>query len=318
MMPISLVQNSNLALVSILAIVTLSALAVLAVKLIRGLKAKKKMAQRLESDTARRVRAQSQSASQKRDQVIEKIGRRFSDPNSEALSKLRARLFKAGYYSKAAPYLFIGIRFIALIVPQLLLLATWPLYGDMLPGNGLMLASGGLAVISFVAPSFILDKKLSRLQDQYREGFPDMMDLMVACVEAGLSLDGAVQRVSEELAQRYPNLADHLKIMNLETRAGRARTEAWKNFADRLGLDEARALATMLRQSEELGTSVGETLRVFATDMREKRMLYAEEKALALPAKLVVPLILFVFPSLLTVLMLPAVVRMMEVMAATS
>ena len=99
--------------------------------------------------------------------------------------------------------------------------------------------------------------------------------------------------------------------------AGRARTEAWRNFADRLGLDEARALATMLRQSEELGTSVGETLRVFAIDMREKRMLYAEEKALALPAKLVVPLILFVFPSLLTVLMLPAVVRMMEVMAAT-
>ena len=161
----------------------------------------------------------------------------------------------------------------------------------------------------------MLDKKVSKREDQYREGFPDMMDLMVACVEAGLSLDGAVQRVSDELVQRYPNLADHLKIMNLETRAGRARVEAWKNFADRLGLDEARALATMLRQSEELGTSVGETLRVFATDMREKRMLYAEEKALALPAKLVVPLILFVFPSLLTVLMLPAVVRMMDVMA---
>jgi|TARA_Y100000815_G_C13333832_1_gene497053 tight adherence protein C len=309
--------SNNLALFLILAIVTLAAVGVLGAKLAHALKMRRKMAERLASDAAKKSRPQSRNASQQRDQLMEKIGRRFSDPNSESLGKLRARLFKAGYYSKTAPYIFIGIRFIALIVPQIILLLTWPIYGDALPGNALMLASGGLAVICFVAPSFMLDKKLSQLEDQYREGFPDMMDLLVACVEAGLSLDGAVQRVAEELAQRYPNLADHLKIMNLETRAGRARTEAWRNFADRLGLDEARALATMLRQSEELGTSVGETLRVFAIDMREKRMLYAEEKALALPAKLVVPLILFVFPSLLTVLMLPAVVRMMEVMAAT-
>ena len=314
----NLLNTPNLPVISILAIVALSAIAYVAAKVAKVVDTNKKMAQRLENDAARRTRANGQSASQKRDQLIEKLGRRFSDPNSEALNKLRARLFKAGYYSKAAPYLFIGFRFIALIVPQVILLLTWPLYGDKLPGNALMLASGGLAVISFVAPSFMLDKKLGKLEGQYREGFPDMMDLMVACVEAGLSLDGAVQRVSEELTQRYPNLSDHLKIMNLETRAGRARSEAWKNFADRLGLDEARALATMLRQSEELGTSVGETLRVFANDMREKRMLYAEEKALALPAKLVVPLILFVFPSLLTVLMLPAVVRMIDVMAATS
>jgi tight adherence protein C len=307
-------MSNSLALVLILSIVTASALAVLAAKLLRALRIRKKMAQRLAGDVQQR-KAGGPTAAERRNAMVERLGRRFSDPDSEALSKLRARLFKAGYYSKSAPFIFTGIRFIALIAPQLILLGTWPLIGAHMPDNGLIMASGGLAVISFVAPSFLLDKKVSARQEQYREGFPDMMDLMVACVEAGLSLDGAVQRVSAELVQRYPNLADHLKIMNLETRAGRARTEAWKNFAERLGLDEARALATMLRQSEELGTSVGETLRVFANDMREKRMLYAEEKALALPAKLVVPLILFVFPSLLTVLMLPAVVRMMDVMS---
>lgn len=249
--------------------------------------------------------------------VMESLGRRFTDPDSKELTKLRFRLMKAGYYSKAAPYIFIGVRFVALLIPQVLLLLSWPLIDQYMPDNGLLMASGALAVISFVAPSFLLDKKVAAREEEYRDGFPDMMDLLVACVEAGLSLDGAVQRVSDELSQRYPHLADHLKIMNLETRAGRARVEAWKNFADRLGLDEARALATMLRQSEELGTSVGETLRVFADDMREKRMLYAEEKALALPAKLVVPLIMFVFPSLLVVLMLPAMVRMMHVFAQT-
>ncbi len=304
----------HLAFVLIAGILLLTAMGWLSAKLYYAVRTRKRMEKRLASDREKARRTGPTSA-ERRGAMIEKIGRRFSDPNSEAVSKLRARLFKAGYYSKSAPYVFVGLRFIALIVPQIVLLIAWPFIGDYLPKNGLLFASGGLAVLSFVAPSFVLDKKVSKREDQYREGFPDMMDLMVACVEAGLSLDGAVQRVSDELVQRYPNLADHLKIMNLETRAGRARVEAWKNFADRLGLDEARALATMLRQSEELGTSVGETLRVFATDMREKRMLYAEEKALALPAKLVVPLILFVFPSLLTVLMLPAVVRMMDVMA---
>ena len=301
-------------LITIIMIVMGAVMLYLGSSVFRSLREKRQVSKRLQGkDGKQKAPAYPERP---KNQVIEKIGRRFTDPDSEELTKLRFRLMKAGYYSKSAPYIFIGVRFIALIVPQIILLICWPLIDQNMPKHGLLMASVAVAIISFVAPSFMLDKQVAKREDQYRDGFPDMMDLLVACVEAGLSLDGAVQRVSDELVQRYPNLADHLKIMNLETRAGRARSEAWKNFADRLGLDEARALATMLRQSEELGTSVGETLSVFATDMREKRMLYAEEKALALPAKLVLPLILFVFPSLLTVLMLPAVVRMMEVFAA--
>ena len=106
---------------------------------------------------------------------------------------------------------------------------------------------------------------------------------------------------------------EHLRFLVLELRAGRARKDAWSAFADRIGIDDARALATMLRQAEEMGTSLGETLSVFSADMRSKRMLRAEEKALALSAKLTVPLILFIFPALLGVLMLPAAARLFQV-----
>jgi len=133
-----------------------------------------------------------------------------------------------------------------------------------------------------------------------------MMDLLVACVEAGLSLDAAVMRVSEELELRHVELSLNLKTLALEMRAGRARKAAWRAFANRVGLEEAGSLATMLRQSEEMGTSLGETLRIFSSDMRQRRMLMAEEKAMALPAKLTVPLLLFVFPVLLGVLILRA------------
>jgi tight adherence protein C len=147
---------------------------------------------------------------------------------------------------------------------------------------------------------------------EYREGFPDLLDLLVASVEAGLSLDAAVTRVTDELQRRYPILAEHLRVLTLELRAGRSRKDAWVAMADRLGIDEARSLATMLRQAEEMGTSLGETLAVFSDDMRAKRMLYAEEKAMALPAKMMLPLILFIFPCLIGVLMLPAAYRIKE------
>jgi tight adherence protein C len=148
---------------------------------------------------------------------------------------------------------------------------------------------------------------------EYADGFPDLLDLLVASVEAGLSLDAGVSRVTEELARRYPNLTIHLRFLVLELRAGRARKDAWSGFAERLGIDDARALATMLRQAEDMGTSLGETLSVFSQDMRQKRMLRAEEKALALSAKLTVPLIVFIFPCLLGALMLPAAFRLMQV-----
>lgn len=241
------------------------------------------------------------------------FGQSSSDTPSEEETRLRTMMMRAGYFSKNAPYVFFGIRAISLIVPQFLLFLSAPVLPFQLTGLTLLGASIFAAAFGYMLPSMVLNRQIEQREQQYRDGFPDMMDLLVACVEAGLSLDGAIVRICEELQQRYPHLGRQLQMMSLEMRAGRDRNSAWSNFADRLGLEEARSLATMLKQSEELGTSIGETLRVYAADMREKRMLRAEEKALALPAKLVLPLILFVFPTLLVVLMMPAVVRMIWV-----
>ena len=163
-----------------------------------------------------------------------------------------------------------------------------------------------------LGPDQVLKMRRKGREREFREGFPDLLDLLVASVQAGLSLDAAVSRIAEELAGRYPNLSDQLQLMTLELRAGRARKEAWRLFADRLGIDEARSFATMLRQAEDMGTSLSETLAVFSDDMRSKRMLRAEEMATALPAKMMLPLILFIFPCLLGVLILPAAVHIAQ------
>jgi len=180
-------------------------------------------------------------------------------------------------------------------------------------GLGSVVMAAALAGVALLGPDQVLKSRKRNREMEYSDGFPDLLDLLVASVEAGLSLDAAVSRCTDELARRYPQLVVHLRFLVLELRAGRGRKDAWTSFADRLGIEDARAFATMLRQAEDMGTSLGETLSVFSRDMRAKRMLRAEEKALALPAKLTVPLILFIFPCLMGVLLLPIVYRMTQV-----
>lgn len=230
------------------------------------------------------------------------------DPNQ--VSALRFKLMQAGYAGREAVPIFLGAKLACLALAAGVMIMCLPL---LLRNGGGMSATMGAALFSLAAvmgPEHYLKTRRTKRQDEYREGFPDMLDLLVASVEAGLSLDAAVNRVSEEMTRRYPNLAEHMILLTRELRAGRSRKEAWSGLADRLGIDEARGLATMLRQAEEMGTSLGETLAVYADDMRQKRMLRAEEKALALPAKLTLPLILFIFPCLIGVLMLPAGLRL--------
>jgi tight adherence protein C len=145
-------------------------------------------------------------------------------------------------------------------------------------------------------------------------GFPDFMDLMVVCAEAGLSMEAAIERIARELVDGYPSLAENLYMASLEIRAGKGFGEALQRMGERLGIEEATMLATLLQQSADLGTSLSQSLRVYSEEMRNKRMSRAEEKAYALPAKLVVPLTLFVFPVLIVSLMFPAVSRVMDMM----
>nr|WP_225908093.1 type II secretion system F family protein [Hyphomonas sediminis] len=225
------------------------------------------------------------------------------------VSAARGKLIQAGFTGPNAVSRYFFARFICVVIPQVGLFFALP-HLQGFPKYMPVLISIVLVLAGLAAPGKFLDIRISKRQQACSAGFPDMMDLMVACVEAGLSLDAAVQRVGEELELRHPIIAGHMRTLSLELRAGKSRKMAWRAFADRMGLEEAGSLATMLRQAEEMGTSLGQTLRVFSADMRQRRILMAEEKAMALPAKMTLPLILFVFPVLLGVLTLPAVVML--------
>ena len=140
---------------------------------------------------------------------------------------------------------------------------------------------------------------------EHQAGFPDFMDLLVVCADAGLSMEAALDRVGRELGDSYPSLAANIHMANLEIRAGRTMTEALEHLGDRLGLEEARSFATLIQQSDELGSSIGDALRVYSDDMRHKRLSRAEEKAYSLPAKLAVPMMVCIFPVLFVVILLP-------------
>ena len=244
---------------------------------------------------------------------VRQIGDRIAIQDPSRLSALRARLIQAGFFSRESVTLFLGVKVVCLVLATTATLVVLPFAVSHAGGFGAISLAGLFAAAALLGPDHVLRMRIQSREREYRDGFPDLLDLLVASVEAGLSLDAAVGRITEELVRRYPRLSVHLKLLTLELRAGRSRREVWTRLADRLGLEEAKSFATMLRQSEEMGTSLGDTLKVFADEMRNKRMMRAEEKALALPAKLTVPLILFIFPCLLGVLILPAAIRVGQV-----
>jgi tight adherence protein C len=164
-------------------------------------------------------------------------------------------------------------------------------------------------LVGYFAPNVYLNRRIAKRQVEHRGGFPDFMDLLVVCADAGLSMEASLDRVGRELADSYPSLSANIYMATLEIRAGRRVSEALEHFGDRLGLDEARSFATLLQQSEELGSSLTEALRVYSDDMRHKRLSRAEEKAYSLPAKLSVPLTLCVFPVVIIVILLPVYVK---------
>jgi tight adherence protein C len=165
-------------------------------------------------------------------------------------------------------------------------------------------------IIGYIGPSFYLDRRISRNKDEHRSGFPDFMDLMVVCADSGLSMEAALERVGRELGDGYPSLCANIHMTCLEIRAGRTMTEALEHLGDRLGLEEARSFATLIQQSAELGSSITEALRVYSDDMRHKRLSRAEEKAYSLPAKLSLPMMICIFPTIFVVILLPVVVRL--------
>ena len=166
--------------------------------------------------------------------------------------------------------------------------------------------------IGFLAPDFWLGRKIKKRQSKIRRGLPDVLDLLVICIEAGLSLDQATVRSSEELAHAQPELCDELHIVVLEQRAGRPRQDTWKHLAERTDVDCVRQLVNMMVQAEQFGTSVGKTLRTHSDTLRTQRIQQVEEQAAKTTIKLIFPLVFFIFPSLFLVVLGPAVIIMMD------
>ena len=240
---------------------------------------------------------------------IEKRGISLVDTNQDSL---RAKMIAAGYTSKEAPRIFTLVRLVmTLLFPAVLLVST--LLSKEPPSlMKLYIFGAALACMGLYFPNLFIAAKTARRRDEIVNGFPDALDLMLVCVEAGLGLEAAFDRVGREMTLSHPLVADMLGTVVLELRAGRGREEALRRMADRIQVDEIRAFATLLIQSEKLGSSVGQTLRVYAAEMREKRRLRAEEKAHRLPVLLSIPLVTCMLPVMIGVLMLPAVIRVVR------
>lgn len=248
--------------------------------------------------------------------LIEERGLSLSDTKD---AKLRARLIAAGFTHPMAPRVFTLIRLVLTLgLPALFVGVS---YGT---GNAptlvkLYLYGSGLAVLGLYLPNLFISAKADRRRQAIINGFPDALDLMLVCVEAGLGLEAAFARVGGEIMHHHPLLGDMFASVVLEMRAGRSREDALRLMADRAQVDEIRAFTTLLVQSSKLGSSIAQTLRVYAAEMREARRMRAEEKAHRLPVLISIPLVVCMLPVMIGVLMLPAVIRVVRtVMPALS
>jgi tight adherence protein C len=241
--------------------------------------------------------------------LLDYTTKHYSTNESGDTKVLRRRLIQAGIFdARAVAYFFVArtVLAVGLAFGAFMLL---PMFFQMKPAIFWLCVMGG-GIIGYIAPSFYVDRRIARNKDEHRSGFPDFMDLMVVCADSGLSMEAALERVGRELGDSYPSLCANIHMTNLEIRAGKAMTDALEHLGDRLGLEEARAFATLIQQSAELGSSITEALRVYSDDMRHKRLSRAEEKAYSLPAKLSLPMMICIFPVIFVVILLPVVVRL--------
>ncbi|MGD0345736.1 MAG: type II secretion system F family protein [Terracidiphilus sp.] len=228
-------------------------------------------------------------------------------PKSEKeVSIVLQRLTRAGYRNESAVKVFYGCKVVTPILLSAIALVTG--LANFGPFFVYLMTLGG----GFLAPDFWLGKMIDKRQRKLTRGLPDVLDLLVICMEAGLSLDQATARAAQELTASQPELCDELNVVVLEQRAGRARSDAWKNMADRTGVESLRNMVSMLVQTEQFGTSIAKMLRVHSDSLRTQRVQMVEEMAGKTSVKLVFPLVLFIFPALFLVTLGPAAIVMVE------
>ena len=225
-------------------------------------------------------------------------------------SPLRVKFFNAGIRNDDANLIYFGAKtLLPLVFSGLAFVA---LRNVEQPSLTLLFYVMLFAMVGCYLPNIILHLKVKSRQREIFENFPDAADLMLVCVEAGLGLDAGLTKVAEEIQIKSVDLAEELHLTNLEIRAGGTREKSLKNLALRTGVDEIDTFAVMLTQADKFGTSIGESLRVFSDDLRHKRQVRAEELAAKVPTKMLFPLVVCVFPSIIMVIMGPAVIQVIR------
>jgi len=234
-------------------------------------------------------------------------------PKNQALQKSTMdRLTHAGYRSRNSLAIYYFIRSLATIALPALVLLMYPLFPKFEPQKIFWYAAMA-GMLGMIAPSYYLDKKIARQQRLLRNGLPDAIDLLVVCTEAGLGLNAALLRVAQVIVEIHPILAEELLLVTAEMRAGVDRTQAMANLARRTGVEDIKGLVTVLAQSMRFGTSIGQTLRIYAEEFRDKRMQKADEEAAKLGTKMIFPLVLCILPSFFIIAMGPAVIKAISV-----
>ena len=255
---------------------------------------------------SRSLRHSSMKAAQR---LLEYTTKHYSaSGNDDNMKVLRRRLVQAGIYDPRAVGYFFVIRTVLAVAFAFLVFIGMPMLTTK-GGSFFWLLVMVAGIVGYVGPSMYIDRRISKRRDEHRSGFPDFMDLLVVCADSGLSMEASLDRVGRELAVSYPSLSANIHMATLEIRAGRTMTEALEHLGERLGLEEARSFSTLIQQSEELGSSITDALRVYSDDMRHKRLSRAEEKAYSLPVRLSLPMMICIFPVLFVVIMLPVFVR---------
>ncbi len=237
--------------------------------------------------------------------LVEPLARRAAQSD-----ETRRRLVQAGFRDEATISLYTGGRLALPVV--LAIVATLVASGaglDFFPMLMLMLAALG---VGYVGPSYVVDNLRTKRQRAIRLALPDALDLMIVCLEAGLSMAAAFGRVAREFARSSPPLCDEMRLVTLEMQAGKSGADALRGLADRVGIDDVNALAAMLIQSERFGTSVAAALRIQADGMRKDRMQRAEERAQKAAIRMLIPAAVFIFPATLMVIIGPAYIAFSE------
>lgn len=244
---------------------------------------------------------------------LDKYAKFLEPEDKEQLAGMKLKLLQAGYKNKSAVRTFHFMQFfLALVFLFLGLIYAIFLASDDISTRNLIIAILAPAFAGYYLPKYWIERRRQERVEQIEAGFPDALDLMLVCVEAGQSLDQAIIRVSQEIRAGYPALADEFEIVAHEMKAGKDRIVVLKDMSERAGVPDVSSFVTVMIQSASFGTSIAEALRVYAAEMRDKRVMRAEEKANILPTKLTMGTMMFTVPPLMIILIGPSVVGIIE------